>query len=85
MATYDPAQGCPKCGGHEGYRFDMVERHAMGAGWGDPPQSLDSGDIVSRSMVTCDDCGHRFRLATLNDLGALGAGVSAEPRHAQFD
>lgn len=72
MALYDPERGCPKCGGESGYRFDLVEKHVMGAGWGESPQSLDSGIIVSQSMATCDDCGHRFRLGTLRAVGALG-------------
>ncbi|XHV07787.1 hypothetical protein PAE975_6019 (plasmid) [Pseudomonas aeruginosa] len=29
-ATYDPAQGCPKCGGQSGYEFTMTEEHTMG-------------------------------------------------------
>ncbi|HDS1721746.1 hypothetical protein NPS53_09550 [Pseudomonas putida] len=72
MALYDCDKGCPKCGGDSGYRFDMVEKHVMGAGWGDPPVSLDSGEIVSQSMAKCDDCGHRFRLETMRNLGAMG-------------
>ncbi|MFL9811024.1 hypothetical protein EQ845_13205 [Pseudomonas putida] len=75
MAQYDTERGCPKCGGHEGYQFDLVEKHIMGAGWGEPPVSLDSGIIVSRSMVKCGDCGHRFRLDTLRALGAIGGEV----------
>ena len=30
--TYDPAQGCPKCGGQSGYEYTMTEEHTMG-GW----------------------------------------------------
>lgn len=78
MTLYDPESGCPKCHGESGYRFDLVEKHVMGAGWGEPPSSLDSGEIVSQSMATCDDCGHRFRMGTMRNLGAMGGHAKAE-------
>lgn len=70
MTTYSPAHGCPKCGGQSGYSFTMTERHAMGGAWGGLASSGDNGD-QRYSLVSCEDCGKKFQLATLNTLGAI--------------
>ncbi|KAF0255669.1 MULTISPECIES: hypothetical protein [Pseudomonas] len=70
MSTYSPADGCPKCGGRSGYSFTMTERHAMGGTWGGLASSGDNGDQVY-SLVSCDDCQHKFQMATLTKLGAI--------------
>lgn len=70
MNTYPPVQGCPKCGGQRGYSFTMIERHSMGGSWGGLASSGDNGD-QRYSLVSCDDCGHKFQLATLTRLGAV--------------
>ena len=68
--TYSPDNGCPKCGGQSGYSFIMTERHAMGGAWGDLASSGDNGD-QRYSLVSCEDCGHKFQMVTLIKLGAI--------------
>ena len=62
MANYSPDQGCPKCGGTEGYHFTMTEEIEMVGGWGQAPQTGDSGGNIREGLVTCYDCGHRFKM-----------------------
>lgn len=68
---YDPANGCPKCGGTKGYSFIITQKIKMAGGWGESPQTADSGSNIHQGMVTCDDCACRFRVQTLNELGAI--------------
>ncbi|WP_421526834.1 hypothetical protein [Pseudomonas brenneri] len=76
MTAYTPADGCPKCGGQSGYSFNMSERHAMVGAWGGLASSGDNGD-QRYSLVSCDDCGHKFQMATLNSLGAIPGSEAA--------
>lgn len=57
---------CPRCGGTNGYRFEMTETHRMFGDWGGEAQAGDSGINVKRTMPQCMDCGHRFRWSTLS-------------------
>lgn len=72
-ATYDPGQGCPKCGGHAGYQFTMTESHLMCGAWGRVPEAGDSGMNVRCSLVECLDCGAKFKAQALEARGALGS------------
>lgn len=70
-ADYSPAQGCPKCGGTEGFHFTMTEETEMVGGWGGTPLAGDTGSNIRQGLVTCYDCGHRFQLKTLSALGLI--------------
>ncbi|RMN21110.1 hypothetical protein ALQ64_02847 [Pseudomonas cannabina] len=70
MKAYSPEQGCPKCSGQSGYSFCMTERHFMNGAWGELSASGDSG-IQRYSLVSCDDCGHKFQMASLTSIGAI--------------
>lgn len=76
MTAYTPAQGCPKCGGQSGYSFTMTECHAMGGAWGELASSGDNGD-QRYSLVSCEDCGHKFHMRTLRDIGAIAGDEAA--------
>lgn len=76
MKAYSPAQGCPKCGGHQGYSFTMTEHHYMGGAWGELASSGDNGG-QRYSLVSCDDCGQKFQMDTLTGLGAIPGAESA--------
>lgn len=76
MNNYSPAQGCPKCGGQQGYSFTMTECHAMGGAWGELASSGDNGD-QRYSLVSCEDCGHKFQMKTLTSLGAIPGSEAA--------
>lgn len=76
MKAYSPAQGCPKCGGQQGYSYTMTERHAMGGAWGELASSGDNGD-QRYSLVSCDGCGHKFQMATLVSCGAIPGAEAA--------
>lgn len=76
MSNYTPDQGCPKCGGQSGYSFTMTECHMMGGAWGGMATSGDNGD-QRYSLVSCDDCGHKFRMEKLASLGAISEGGAA--------
>jgi hypothetical protein len=69
--AYNPAQGCPKCGGAQGFHFTMTEEIEMVGGWGQTPETGDSGGNIRNGLVTCYDCGHRFQMRTLTNLGAI--------------
>ncbi len=56
--------GCPKCGGQNGYRFELTETHVMHGDWHHEAIAGDSGLDVKRTMPQCLDCGHRFRWST---------------------
>jgi predicted nucleic-acid-binding Zn-ribbon protein len=76
MKAYSPAQGCPKCGGQQGYSFTMTECHAMGGAWGELASSGDNGD-QRFSLVSCDECGYKFQMKTLTSLGAIPGSEAA--------
>lgn len=69
--SYNPEQGCPKCGGTEGFSYTMTEEIQMVGGWGETPQTGDSGGNIRQGLVSCYDCGHQFQLKTLTALGAI--------------
>lgn len=70
MNTYSPTQGCPKCGGTAGYSYTMTECHAMSGIWGGEASSGDSGNR-RYSLVLCNDCGAKFQLQNLTNIGAI--------------
>lgn len=70
MKSYSPGRGCPKCGGQSGYSYVMTECHAMGGAWGEMPSSGDNGN-QRYSLVSCEDCGHKFQMSTLTGMGAI--------------
>jgi rRNA maturation protein Nop10 len=76
MTAYTPENGCPKCGGQSGYSFTMTEEHAMGGAWGAMASSGDNGN-QRYSLVSCEDCGHKFQMQTLHNLGAITGEGSA--------
>ncbi|MNP07707.1 hypothetical protein D3C76_997450 [compost metagenome] len=80
MTEYNHKQGCPKCGGQSGYSFTMTECHAMGGAWGDLASSGDNGG-QRYSLVSCEDCGHKFHMRTLQNLGALPGPEAASVPH----
>lgn len=81
MSTYSPDDGCPKCGGKTGYSFTMTERHSMGGAWGELASSGDNGG-ERYSLVSCEDCGHKFQMVTLTTLGAIpGPEAACVPRY----
>lgn len=80
MQNYSPEQGCPICGGQSGYTFCMTERHFMNGAWGSLASSGDSGD-QRYSLVSCDDCGHKFQKAKLTSIGAIPGPDAACVQH----
>lgn len=76
MTNYTPADGCPKCGGQSGYSFTMTECHSMVGAWGEMALSGDNGG-QRYSLVSCEDCGHKFHLRTLHGLGAIAGDEAA--------
>ncbi|NWA11977.1 hypothetical protein [Pseudomonas gingeri] len=80
MNEYTPDHGCPKCGGQSGYSFTMTESHAMGGGWGELASSGDNGG-QRYSLVACEDCGHKFQMRTLQNIGALPGPEAASVPH----
>ena len=69
---------CPKCGGTDGYDFDMHVTHRMSAcGWG-PDDEPEAGgtDRNARggsgvSLFTCRDCGAMFNEKTVRKVRGI--------------
>lgn len=56
--------------GNKATASPMTECHAMGGAWGELASSGDNGD-QRYSLVSCNDCEHKFQMKTLGTLGAI--------------